>query len=307
MHLLRILGVTALLFSSLARAAEQPAPADAAAQAEKPQSREEALRQAGIKLTSGPATVKLGKVAELKLPEGYHFVGQDSLDRFFELTRNMRSGNEVGVALAPGYMLYFDYDDIGYVKDEDKDKLDGDKLMKTMTANQEAGNAERKRRGWDEMKLKGWATSPHYDEKTHNLKWAINLSSSQDQFKEVWINESIRLLGRAGVMNVTLVSNTAGFKTAETDADKLLAGNFAYVSGQKYSEFKSGDKVAAYGLSALVLGGAGVMAAKMGLFAKFGVYLGKFWKAIVFGVIALGAAIKKIWDRMIGAKAPPSA
>jgi uncharacterized membrane-anchored protein len=77
------------------------------------------------------------------------------------------------------------------------------------------------------------------------------------------------------------------------------------VSGQKYSEFKSGDKVAAYGLSALVLGGAGVMAAKMGLFAKLGVILGKFWKGIVFGLIALGALVKKFWDKIIGAKAPP--
>ena len=210
-----------------------------------------------------------------------------------------------GVVLAPGYMLFFDYDEIGYVKDEDKDKLDADKLMKSMEENQEAANPERKKRGWDEMKLKGWATAPHYDAKTNNLKWAINLTSSQDGFKEVWINESIRLLGRGGVMNVTLASSTPGFKAAEAEAEKLLTDNFSYVSGQKYSEFKSGDKVAAYGLSALVLGGAGVMAAKMGLFAKLGVMFSKFWKAIVFGLVALGAVIKKMWDRIVGAKAPP--
>jgi uncharacterized membrane-anchored protein len=308
MHFQRALFAVALLISGVLRAAEKPTKTEAAApaaQPEKPKSFKEQLQQIGVKVQEGPATVPLGKAAELKLPEKYAFVGKDSLDRFYEATQNMRNGKEVGVVLAPGYMLYFDYNDVGYVKDEDKDKLNADKLMASMTENEEGANEARKKRGWDQMKLKGWATAPHYDSKTNNLKWAINLTSSQDGFKEVFINESIRLLGRGGVMNVTLVSDTPGFKLAEADAEKLLATNFGYVSGQKYSEFKSGDKVAAYGLSALVLGGAGVMAAKMGLFAKLGVLLGKFWKGIVFGLIAVAAIIKKFWDKIIGAKAPP--
>jgi len=308
MHFQRAVFALVLAISGVLRAAEKPTKADAAAttaEPEKPKSYAEQLQGVGVKLQPGPATVQLGKAAELKLPENYSFVGKDSLDRFYEVTQNMRNGKEVGVVIAPKYTLYFDYDDVGYVKDEDKDKLNADKLMASMTENEEGANEARKKRGWDQMKLKGWATPPHYDSKTNNLKWAINLTSSQDGFKDVFINESIRLLGRGGVMNVTLVSGTPGFKMAEADAEKLLATNFSYVSGQKYSEFKSGDKVAAYGLSALVLGGAGVMAAKMGLFAKLGVLLGKFWKAIVFSLIAIGAVIKKFWDKIIGAKAPP--
>lgn len=302
----------ALCLVGLTRAAEESAAtteapkSDAAVEAQ-PQTRDEALKRAGVKVQPGPATVALGKVAELKLPEGYQFIGPDSLDRFYQLTQNVRGGNEVGVVLAPDYMLFFDYDEVGYVKDEDKDKLDAKKLMSTMSESQEAANEARKERGWDAMKLQGWATEPHYDAKTNNLKWAINLSSSRDNFKEVWINESIRLLGRGGVMNVTLASETDVFKAAEMDADKLLASNFTYVAGQKYAEFKSGDKVAAYGLSALVLGGAGVMAAKMGLFAKLGVFFGKAWKAIVFALIAVGAVLKKIFNRITGSqpKEPP--
>ncbi len=308
MHLQRAWTLCVVLFSSLAFAADKPAPGAAPATPpaeQKPKSFVEELERAGVKVQMGPTKVQLGKSAELKLPEKYAFIGPDSMDKFYQLTQNMRNGKEVGVVLAPGYMLFFDFADVGYVKDEDKDKLDGNKLMKSMTENEEGANEERKKRGWDQMKLKGWATSPHYDAKTNNLKWAINLTSSQDGFKEVFINESIRLLGRGGVMNVTLVTDTAGFKAAEVDTEKLLASNFNYVAGQKYSEFKSGDKVAAYGLSALVLGGAGVMAAKLGFFAKLGVLFGKFWKAIVFGLVAIGAVIKKFWDKIVGAKAQP--
>jgi uncharacterized membrane-anchored protein len=104
------------------------------------------------------------------------------------------------------------------------------------------------------------------------------------------------------VMNVTLAAGTQGFKTAEAQAEKLLAENFSYVSGQKYSEFKAGDKIAAYGLSALVLGGAGVMAAKAGLFANLGVLLGKFWKGIAAVLIALAAGFRKFFNKVTGAR-----
>jgi uncharacterized membrane-anchored protein len=302
MHLPRSLLFTAWLLTGLVRAAD-PATKKTAVEADsQPKTREEALQRAGVKLVAGPATVALGKVAELKLPAGYHCVAKESLERFYELTQNVPSGNEVGVVLAPGYMLFFDYDETGYVKDEDKDQLDGDKLMKSMSENQEAANESRKKRGWDEMKLKGWATAPHYDAKTNNLKWAIKLTSSRDGFKQVWINESIRLLGRAGVMNVTLASSTDGFTVAEVEAEKLLAGNFSYVAGQKYAEFKAGDKVAAYGLSALVLGGGAVMAAKLGWFAAFGAWFGKVWKVFVFVLVAAGAVLKQLWNKITGAR-----
>ena len=307
MKSLRASVVAVLFLAGLARAADAPAPA-----ADRPKTREEALTRAGVKLTAGPATVPLGKVAELKLPEGAHFVGPDSIKLYYQLTQNQPNGKEVGVMLGKTYSLYFDYDDSGHVKDDDKKELDADKLMKAMTANEEAGNEERKRRGWDEMKITGWATKPYYDEKTNNLKWAINLTSSQDKFQEVFINESIRLLGRGGVMNVTLVSGGgAAFKAAEAEAEKLLAGGFAYVDGQKYSEFKAGDKVAAYGLSALVLGGAGIAAAKLGWLGAFGVWLGKAWKMVVAGLVAIVVGLKKLFGKVTGARPdeprPPAA
>lgn len=268
-----------------------------------PQTREEAFERAGVKLERGPATVALGKTAEIKLPENYAFVGEDSLDRFYELTQNVRSGNEVGVLMAPsGWMLFFDYDEIGYVKDDDKDQLDAAKLMSTMQENQAAANEERSARGWDQMKLVGWATQPYYDSTSKNLKWALNLASSHDGYKEVWINENIRILGRGGVMNVTLVSDVANFKAAEAEADQLLATNFGYVAGHKYSEFKAGDKVAKYGLTALVLGGGAAAAAKLGLLAKLGAFFGKAWKLVVGALIVVFMGIKKFFNKVTGAR-----
>lgn len=254
----------------------------------------EALQANDIKLITGPAKVKLGDVAEINLPAGYHAVDKASFKKFYEFTRNSLGGREVGVVIAPDeWMLFFDYDATGYVKDDEKNSLDAKKLMKSMTSNQEAANKERAKRGWDEMKVTGWAAEPHYDNKTNNLKWAIKLSSSSDSYQSEWINESIRLLGRGGVMEVTLVTGNESFGQDSAAASGMLAQNYTYVAGQRYAEFKEGDKIAEYGLTALVLGGAGAVAFKLGFFQKF-------WKLIVFGGAALIAGIGKIWNKITG-------
>lgn len=264
--------------------------------ADEPKSFVDALERAGIKLTKGPAKIKLGSVAELQLPPGFRAVDVGSMKAFYEFTRNSMGGNEVGVIIGPepdGWMLFFDYDDVGFVKDEDKDALDGKKLMSSMTENQDASNAARKQRGWDEMKVTGWAAEPRYDPKTNNLTWAIKLSSSADNYQTEWINESIRLLGRGGVMKVTLVTGNDSYAADSVDAQKFLSQRFGYVSGERYAEFKKGDKVAEYGLAALVLGGAGALAYKVG-------FLQKFWKLLVAGAVAAVAGLGKLWNRISG-------
>jgi len=300
---MKIVRLAAIVLGSLfighvVRAADSaPAPAAATAEAA---SQPKKLEIPGVNLTHGPAVVKLGKVAELNLPEGFAFVGPDSLDKFYALTQNTRNGKEVGVVISSArWLLFFDYDAIGYVKDDQKKDLDAAKLYKTMDEGQNAANESRKSKGWDELKLRGWATEPYYDEKTHNLKWAFKISSSSDQHKSMGINESIRLLGRGGVMNVTLVGDFDGFKEQETQCDQLLTA-FRYVQGSSYAEFRSGDKIAKIGLTALVVGGAGVAAAKLGLLGKFGALLAKAGKAVIVGIAAIGAGIAKLWKKIIG-------
>lgn len=262
--------------------------------AAEPETFEQALTASGIKLIKSPATVKLGSVAELKLPDGFFAIDPGSLKKFYDFTRNSYNDRAVGVVIAPGdWMLFFDYDDSGYVKDEEKNALDSGKLMKAMTANEDASNKARAERGWDAMKISGWAAEPHYDTKTHNLKWAVKLTSSRDNFQSHWINESIRLLGRGGVMEVTLVTGNDTFSADSAAAASLLATHYTYVSGQRYAEFKEGDKMAEYGLAALVLGGAGAVAFKMGFFQKF-------WKLLVFGGIALAGLAGKLWNKITG-------
>jgi uncharacterized membrane-anchored protein len=277
-----------LVLSSFARA-QAPGPEEPA-----PKNFAEAIGRAGVKTVAGPATYRLGSVAELKLPAGYHAVEAGSLKRYYEITENLYGGNEVGVVIGPAdWVLVFDYEDTGYVKDDEKNQLDADKLMKSMVEAGEESNKVRAEQGWAEMKMVGWAKPPGYDEKTNNLTWAVRLTSSSDGHKEVFLNESIRLLGRGGVMNVTLVTDPNAHAADSATVAGLLAKNFGYVEGQRYAEFKEGDKIAEYGLAALVLGGAGAAAFKLG-------FLQKFWKLLVFGGIAVAGFLGKIWNKITG-------
>ena len=80
----------------------------------------------------------------------------------------------------------------------------------------------------------------------------------------------------------TVEADLADFKKALKDYD--------YVSGEKYSEWREGDKVAAYGLGALVLGGAAAVATSKGGFKAIGL-------AIVAGIAAVGAVFRRFFSR----------
>ena len=258
-----------------------------------------ASAQAGesdIAWQEGPAMGKLGDIAQIRIPEGYRFAGRDGVRRFMELTQNPVSGEELGVLVSAAgpaeqsWFVIFEFNPIGYVKDDEKGQLDADAILKSLRAGNERGNEERRKRGWSTLDLEGWSTPPRYDTVTNNLTWAIRASSEGSEV----INHSVRLLGRKGVMDADLVLGPSQVATAVPEFDKLLTG-FEFSSGNRYAEWVKGDRVAEYGLTALVAGGVGAAAVKSGL-------LGKIWKALVFAVLAVGAALKRLFASVFGSK-----
>jgi uncharacterized membrane-anchored protein len=89
-------------------------------------------------------------------------------------------------------------------------------------------------------------------------------------------------------MTATLVATPDELEGAVGAADGLLDG-YQFRPGSTYAEYVPGkDKLAKYGLTALVVGGAGAALLKSGLLAKL-------WKPIAAMLVALGAGIKRFF------------
>jgi uncharacterized membrane-anchored protein len=243
---------------------------------------------ADIKFERGPLVGKLEDLATVDIPETMDFIaGRAESRKFIEATKNLVSNQEVGIVLPRAddeqWWVSFEFDPIGYVKDDEKGSLDADAILESLRAGTERGNVTRKQRGWEELHLIGWHTAPRYNATTQNLEWATRLRGSGGE----GVNYNIRLLGRRGVMSVTLVADPQQLEPTLAKLQKLLGG-FKYVPEQTYSSYTRGDKIAAYGLTGLVVGGAIAVAAKTGLLAKL-------WKVLVAGLVVVGGALKKLF------------
>lgn len=239
----------------------------------------------------GPCIGKIGDLAQISIPSGYRFSGREGAQRVLELTQNPVDGDEVGVVIPSTksdqdfWYAIFEFARVGYVKDSDKDNLDGDAILKSIQKATEESNKTRESRGWPALHIEGWSRAPFYDVVTNNLTWAVTGYSTEKTGRQEVINYSVRILGREGTMNVDLVMSPDQSSKAIPDFEALLQG-FSFLSGERYADFRPGDRVAKYGLTGLILGGAIVAAAKTGLLAKF-------WKLLVVAAAGAIAGLKK--------------
>ncbi len=226
-------------------------------------------------------------MAKVDIPSGYLFADGNDTRLLMEAMKNPPSGAELGF-VAPvdiGWFVVFEFDELGYIKDDEKHSLDANAILTALRNSNEKANEERRKRGWPIMTIIGWEQQPHYNAVTHNLEWAIRGESEGSSV----INYNTRLLGRSGVMRVTLVTDPP--KLNETlPKFKSIIDMHAFNQGHKYTEFRRGDKVAKYGLTGLIVGGATAVAVKTGA-------LKWLWKLGIAVLIGGGALVRKLFRR----------
>jgi uncharacterized membrane-anchored protein len=246
-----------------------------------------------LNFLTGPAKAPLGNVAKIDLPTGYIFINGKDYRAMLRSEGEPVSGRELGLMSPTNeeWSVIFSFSDIGYVKDDEKDSLNADKLLDAIKRGTAEANKERARAGNPEIEVIGWEFPPKYNATTHNLEWAIRGSVEGRPL----LNYNTRMLGRKGVMEVVLVVNPDQLNATLPRYQQLLA-SYSFQTGETYAEYRQGDKVAKYGLGALVLGGAAVGAAKLGLFAWLAVILKKAWKLVVVAFAAVASFFKKLFS-----------
>ncbi len=253
-----------------------------------------------LQYRSGEITLAGGKVKVALPPEFQYLDASNARKVWVDIYGNppQQTDSGDGMIVPKGYRFFggegwlaeLKWRDDGYVKDDEFAKLDFAKMLDDLKAGQKAASDERVRSGYGRLELAGWAQQPHYDRATHKLYYAKLFDTDGP---EQQLNYDIRVLGRHGVLEVSIVSSASQMALIEGKAPAIL-GMVDFTEGNRYTDYKAGDKVAAYGIAGLIAGG---VLAKAGFFKVIGVFLLKFSKVIIVGLIALVAGLAKLFGK----------
>ena len=263
--------------------------------------REKAQKLAdGLNYQKGEITLK-GGLAKIHVPEEFRYLDSKDADTVLSRlwgnppdshTLGLLVPAKISVVSPEAWAVILTYDEDGYVKDDEAETMDYDTLIKQMREGTSAANKEREKAGYGSIELVGWATPPRYDKGTHKMYWAKELKFGGND--ENTLNYNIRLLGRRGVLVLNAVAGMSQLQEIEAAAPAVLA-MVDFQEGHRYTDFNaSTDKVATYGLAALVAGG---LAAKAGLFKGLLVALLAAKKVVIVGLIAVAAWLKKVFGK----------
>lgn len=233
-------------------------------------------RQIGVK--DGPGMGEM-EVATITVPAGYLFADGAGAKKWAEIVGNPISGKEIGL-IAPKdrrFLVLFQFDDVGRVSDDDKAQLDDD-ADALLAAIQESAAAAP-----PPMRIVGWEQAPRYDTKTNKLEWGVTAETGDTAAKRV-VNFQTRLLGRRGVVSATLIFEGETKLADVMPAFRSLLEGFAWKAGEAYGDRRPGDRIATYGLRALVAGsGAGFSTMPAGVSPRA--------VALVAAAVVAGAAV----------------
>ena len=250
-----------------------------------------------LKFSTGDIVLP-NKVATLHLGEKYHYLAPAETNQLLQMWGNPPDEETQGAILPAdvspfserGWAVFLSYVDEGHVDDSDANEIDYDDLLKDMKEGTEDSNAARKEAGYPEMHLLKWAEPPRYDAAGKRLYWAKEISSDDGH----WLNYDVRVLGREGVLSMEAVASMDMLQQVRTDMRPLLEVA-EFNEGYRYAEFNAKtDRMAEYGLGALIAGG---VAAKLGLFGKVAAFLAAKIKFILIGLAAIGGFVAKLFGK----------
>jgi uncharacterized membrane-anchored protein len=246
--------------------------------------------------TLGPAEIKLLDQASLTLADDQAFVPAAEANQIMDALGNGRSTARQGLIVSrrrdAQWMIDVKWVDEGYVRDGDAKEWQADALLDSLREGTENGNAERLARGLPALEVVGWVEPPAYDAAAHRLVWSLALNEKgAPADRQQTINYNTYALGRDGFFSLDLVT-FADTIALDKDVVRQLLGTLAYGPGKRYEDFdQSTDKVAAYGLAALI---GAVAVKKLGLLALAAAFFVKIWKVGMIAVFGAFAAVRRI-------------
>ena len=242
----------------------------------------------------GPKTIDLGAQASMQLPAGMAFLPKQPADKLMQMVGNGTDPNRYGIIIPTSeeddWMADLSYIDSGYIKDDDAKNWDVDALLKNIKEGTKEQHKERAERGIPPLEVGGWVEKPHYDAATRHLIYSVDAKTVGEATPSV--NYNTYALGRYGYISLNFVADLDTIERYKPTAQQLLAA-IEYRAGQRYADFNpTTDKIAEYGIAALV---GGLAAKKLGLLAVIAAFAVKFSKLLIVGAVGVIYGVKKLF------------
>ena len=254
--------------------------------------------EAGLHYQTGKIALPNG-IATLDLPANFRYLAPADADTVLSeawgnppgsKTLGMIVPAKVSVVSPESWGVVITYREDGHVADDEADSIKYDELLKQIQTELVEANPERKKMGYPAMTLVNWAEAPRYDKTSHKMYWAQELQTEGSPANT--LNYNIRVLGRKGVLVLNAVASMQQLGAIREEMKQVTAFS-EFTPGNRYTDFDSStDKIAEYGLAALVAGG---VASKLGLFGKLFAVLLAFKKIIFLAVVAAGTGIVRFF------------
>jgi uncharacterized membrane-anchored protein len=205
---------------------------------------------------AGPAQIPLAERAVMWLPANRVFLAPELAKKFLERVGGSWDPATQGVVVPAGdvggWIAYIDVVDDGHIMEDDARTLDPAALLAAYRAGLARDNEARVKEGLAAMDAAGWLAEPRYDEKR---LLSSCIAARAAGAPTGLVNCATYALGRQGAFKViaSFAEDEAGKKAlGEATA---LAAVIAYDNRKAYADFDPAtDKVAPYGLAALVAG-----------------------------------------------------
>ena len=242
----------------------------------------------------GPKTIDLGAQASMQLPAGMAFLPKQPADKLMQMVGNGTDPNRYGIIIPTSeeddWMADLSYIDSGYIKDDDAKNWDVDALLKNIKEGTKEQNKQRAQQGIPPLEVGGWVEKPHYDAATRHLIYSVDAKTVGEATPSV--NYNTYALGRYGYISLNFVADLDTIERYKPTAQQLLAA-IEYRAGQRYADFNpTTDKIAEYGIAALV---GGLAAKKLGLLAVIAAFAVKFSKLLIVGAVGVIYGVKKLF------------
>jgi uncharacterized membrane-anchored protein len=218
-------------------------------------------------------------------PAHVRMIRGDEARTFDKLINGQADAATEAIASDPrtGDVVYLQFSDAGYVTVDDWTKVDSGQLLQSIRDNTETSNADRKASGVAAIHVLDWVQKPAFDPTTKTVRWAI--SAKSDDSPAPIVNSIAIKLGRHGYEKFTWVTAKETYVAKGGMLDQIVAAQ-SFNQGARYQDYVTGDKLAGYGIAALVGTVAGATLVKTGALLAILLFMKKLWFLGVAGILA---------------------